>query len=206
MNPLSPLRDRPTSWWELKEHQRQHTDDWKVYYPYAFRDLLSTVSTKVEIDPMLVLSIMRTESFYNPEAVSQVGARGLMQLMPQTAAKVATLMGDKDFDLADLGKPDLNIGYGAYYLKKLLRYYGDNPYAAIAAYNAGPQHVNRWVRACTNCTNDEFVEAIPFRETRRYVKEVVRAYSQYRYIHQAQDTLPDWPKLPAHLPAASEIF
>jgi soluble lytic murein transglycosylase len=116
------------------------------------------------------------------------------------------LLHDDTFDVLDLTKPEINIGYGGYYLDKLLRYYGGNPYLAAAAYNGGPLNVNQWLEACGSCSSDEFVEAIPFRETRRYVRQVMTNLAQYGRIYAGKMTLPSLPRLPKHLPDGEEIF
>lgn len=129
-----------------------------------------------------------------------------MQLMPYTAMKIAQLINDQNFDATDLAKPEVNIGYGSYYLDKLLRYYGDNPFVAVAAYNGGPVAVNQWLGSCDGCAADEFVESIQYRETRRYVREVMRNYSQYIRIYTGQQALSELPPMPAQLPDGEEIF
>lgn len=203
--PASPLRFVPKGWRDYVTHQQQHPDDWKVYFPIAFADTVDSVAAKVGIDRFLVLSIMRAESFYNKEARSAVGATGLMQLMPYTALKLASLVRDQDFAIMDLGEPEVNIGYGGFYLNKLLKYYGGNPYLAAAAYNGGPLNVNHWLESCKGCDTDEFVESIPFRETRRYVRQVMTNMAQYARIYDGKPALATLPKLPTALPGG-EIF
>ena len=205
LRPYSPLRRRPNNWWALNEHQRQFDQEWKVYFPAAFDDLTSKVVGPAKVDKFLVLSIMRAESRYNSEAKSPVGARGLMQIMPTTAMKVADLIGDFDFEVVDLTKPEVNIAYGAFYLGKLLKYYGNNVFLTIAAYNAGPMAVNRWLSSCQGCEIDEFVDSIPFRETRRYVKEVSRYLANYEQIYQRKTGLIRVYGMPKDLPP-EEIF
>lgn len=203
---FSSLRNLPKDWWEFIKHQATNAAEWKVYYPIAYEKTVTEVANKIRINPFLVLSVMRAESFYNKEARSGVGAQGLMQLMPYTAMKIATLVKDQDFDVMNLGKPEVNIGYGAYYLDKLLRYYGDNPFLAVAAYNGGPIAVNQWLDSCKDCTSDEFVESIQYRETRRYVREVMRNYAQYMRIYTGRQFLSELPAMPAELPDGEEIF
>jgi soluble lytic murein transglycosylase-like protein len=203
---FSSLRFLPSGWWDLLKHQKTHLNEWKVYFPLAFRKMVENVTEKVSVSKYLLLSIMRAESFYNKDARSGVGARGLMQIMPYTAVKIAKLLGDSDFEVASLSEPEVSIGYGGYYLKKLLNYYSENPYVAVAAYNAGPIAVNRWLAACVDCSADEFVETIPYRETRHYVREVIRNYAQYLRIYETKDNLPQLPPMPDNLPSELEIF
>lgn len=205
LRPNSALRRRPNNWWALTEHQQQFGGEWKVYFPLAFDEITSKVVAPAKVDKFLVLSIMRAESRYNMEAKSPVGARGLMQLMPSTAMKIADLIRDYDFELVDLTKPQVNISYGAFYLGKLLNYYGNNVFLTIAAYNAGPIAVNRWLSSCQKCDVDEFVDSIPFRETRRYVKEVSRYLANYEQIYQRKSGLLEMKALPKELPS-EEMF
>lgn len=203
---FSALRTLPNNWWDYITHQTQHADEWKIYYPMAFNKIVTSVASKIRINPFLILSVIRTESFYNKDARSGVGAQGLMQLMPYTAMKIATLLNDQGFDALDLGKPEVNIGYGGYYLDKLLRYYGDNPFLAVAAYNGGPVAVNQWMDSCRDCAADEFVESIQYRETRRYVREVMRNYAQYIRIYTGGQALGELPRMPGDPPDGEEIF
>jgi soluble lytic murein transglycosylase-like protein len=156
---------------------------WKMLYPLAYAPLVDIFGRQTGIDKFFILSIMRTESHYNPDAQSPVGAQGLMQIMPATAVRIARLLGDSAFSINRLREPKVSIAYGSYYLWKLLRYYQGNYALAAAAYNAGPAAVNVWVDACRGCDVDEFVESIPYRETRRYVKTVIRNLITYRSVY-----------------------
>ena len=202
---FSQLRNLPTSFKDYISHQSRNLEDWKIYYPLAFNEIVDPVAKSVEIDPLFVLSVMRTESFYNKEARSPVGALGLMQLMPYTAVKIASSLKDISFDISDLLVPEINIGYGGYYLGRLIRYYGGNLYVAAAAYNAGPEAVKLWLNGCNLCATDEFVEMIPYRETRRYVREVMKTYANYRRVYLNQPFLQNLPPIPQNLPS-EEIF
>jgi soluble lytic murein transglycosylase-like protein len=203
--PDSPLRAIPNSALHLEEHMSKYSSDWKMLYPYAYREAVETFGAVAAIDPFLVLGVMRAESVYDVDARSIVGARGLMQIMPFTAVRIARMMADGRFELPDLHRPEVNIGYGAYYLRKLADYYKGNNLLAVAAYNGGPVSVDRWVQAYGNLEADEFVETIPFRETRRYVKSVLRNFNQYKNVWQQSKALADLPKVPSELDGG-EIF
>ncbi len=203
---FSPLRSIPDRWEDFVSHQSRYNNDWKVYYPYAYHQYVAPISQKIKVSPFLVLSVMRAESFYRREARSGVGAEGLMQLMPYTAMKIATLIGDQDFNILHLDRPEVNISYGAYYLDRLLRYYGGNPFLAVAAYNGGPHAVNHWLDSCKGCSVDEFVESISYRETRRYVREVMKNYINYKRIYTDEKYLVKLPEMPSQLPDGEEIF
>ena len=203
---FSSLRTLPSNWDELMRSQVEHADEWKVYYPLAYERIVVPMANHMQINPLLVLSIMRAESSYNKEARSPVGAVGLMQLMPYTALKIATLLHDEDFDIREVTDPEINIGYGLYYLDRLLRYYGDNPFLAAAAYNAGPAAVNQWLGTCRDCSSDEFVDSIPYYETRRYVREVIRNYEVYSRVYLGRPAMNLLPEMPKSLPENEEIF
>lgn len=203
---FSPLKSIPTSWEGILMHQNRFHNEWKVYYPYAYHQFVAPISQRIKISPFLVLSVMRAESFYRKEARSGVGAEGLMQLMPYTAMKIATLLNDQDFNILHLDRPEVNIAYGAYYLDRLVRYYGGNYFLAVAAYNGGPHAVNHWLDSCRDCQVDEFIESISYRETRRYVREVMKNYFNYKRIYTGENYLLKIPEMPQILPDGEEIF
>ena len=149
-----------------------------IYNEYA--QITQNTAKKLGLEELLITSIIKAESHFRKEAISPVGARGLMQMMPATALKVAEEVLDETFELSDLLKPSLSVAYGGYYLKRLLDYYKGNTFAAVAAYNAGPSAVNKWLEICNDCQPDEFAEIISFPETRNYVKKVFKFYSAYR--------------------------
>ncbi len=160
----------------------------------------------MEIDPYLILAIMRSESGFNSRALSNAGAQGLMQLMPYTAIRLSRLFEDSEFKLDQLQVADTNITYGSLYLSLLLHYYGGHEIPAVAAYNAGPNIVNKWLRECQDCPNDAFVEFIPYAETRNYVKKVMSTYTAFRL--QETQSAPDFmsKKLPTKMPETENIF
>jgi soluble lytic murein transglycosylase len=125
---------------------------------------------------------MREESGYRPEVISVSGARGLLQLMPTTAERVAREQRLEGFHADDLFLPSVNIRLGSAYLEGLLREFDGRKSAAIGSYNAGPQAVARWVARNTG-EDDEFVEEIPYNQTRAYVKRVMRSLHAYRVLY-----------------------
>ena len=146
-------------------------------FPRLYRGTLSRIELETGVEAELLLSLIREESRFNPEAISPKGAIGLTQLMPFTAEKVL----GRDVDGTELMEPELNIEIGAKYLSDLLREFGD-PVLALAAYNAGPHRVRKWIRDLNLDSPELFVEFIPFRETRKYVKRVMRSYYLYRRL------------------------
>lgn len=144
--------------------------DWR--FPSAYQDSFQRWGEATGVDPFLLMGIARRESAFNNEAVSPVGARGLMQLMPGTAAHVSSQLGIDKPSLNELFDPEVNIRLGSTYIRDMLARYSGNRIAATAAYNAGPGRVDRWLREAPE-DFDLFVESIPFRETRDYVQAVL---------------------------------
>jgi soluble lytic murein transglycosylase len=151
---------------------------WNVAYPTG---LLRAIKTQgVEgVDPFLVAAIIREESQYDRQAVSRVGAIGLMQIMPATANAVAQRHRLPGVVREDLFDQDTNIQIGVRYVQQLLTQFSGNMVQTIAAYNAGPIAVESWATVYRGRSEDEFVELIPFQETRQYVKRVLRSYKEY---------------------------
>jgi len=127
-----------------------------------------------------VLSIMRQESVFDPEAVSPAQAYGLMQLLPSTASRVSGITSETNLSLSD---PSFNIQTGVAYLRSLLDRYGQNFVLAVAAYNSGENAVDRWLRRYPGLAPDEFVEHISYRETRNYVRQVMKNYRTYLRLY-----------------------
>jgi len=150
----------------------------ELWYPVAYWDTIQSVAARFGVDPIYVLSIAREESRLDPEARSVAGAVGLMQLMPRTARTICRRL--KCTAPADRGFFDVetNILLGTYYLKTLLGEFGSIP-VATAAYNAGERTVRKWIRRGMYRETDEFVEDIPYPETRNYVKKVMTTLFQY---------------------------
>ncbi len=155
---------------------------WTVAYPTG---LVPTIAAQgvVAVDPYLAAAIIREESQYDEKALSVVGAVGLMQLMPVTANAVAQRHGFPAVGREELFDRETNIRLGVRYLGQLLDQYSGNLAYAVAAYNAGPMAVNNWIAVHQGRDQDEFVELIPYQETRLYVKRVLRSYGEYRRLH-----------------------
>ncbi len=151
---------------------------WKVGYPTVFVPTAEAQGAK-GVDPYLVAAVIREESQYDGRAVSRVGAIGLMQVMPATASTVAKKFGLADVKREDLFDEQTNVRIGVRYLEQLLEQFQGNVVYAVASYNAGPQAVSGWIGKNGQRDPDEFVELIPYQETRLYVKRVVRSYREY---------------------------
>jgi soluble lytic murein transglycosylase len=137
----------------------------------------------------LIAAIIREESQYDWKAVSRVGAIGLMQVMPDTANAVAQRNGFPSITRDDLFDQETNIRIGVYYVQRLLEQFSDNVVQTIAAYNAGPSAVENWMTLHGRRSQDEFVELIPYQETRQYVKRVLRSYREYLRLNASQPSL-----------------
>ena len=121
---------------------------------------------------------MREESTFNPRAISRAGAVGLMQIMPKTGDFIAMKTRAGSVDREALLRPELNVRFGSWYLGYLARKFDNNLVLTIAGYNAGPKAVQRWVKKGP-AELDEFVEEIPYSETRAYAKRVIKSYTVY---------------------------
>ncbi len=167
--------------WQARGELAMNSFLWPLAYPTGYLPIIREYAT-LPIDPYLVAGLIREESLYDPRALSRVGAMGLMQLMPETAEKVARRLGLSSAFREELFRPNLNIRLGTAYLGELLQQFGGKIIYAVAAYNAGPHVVNRWIGQFGDRDPEEFVEFIPYRETRRYVKRVLTSYHVYRGV------------------------
>lgn len=155
---------------------------WRHAYPRAFETDVLSASKQHEVDDELILSIMRTESHFRPWVRSRVGARGLMQLMPNTAKRIGRIAKGGRSHAARYKNPRSNVWLGTWYLGNLLERYDANLGMAAGAYNAGPSAMDDWVKRFQGMPFDEFVERIPYRETRRYTRRVLETYMVYRLL------------------------
>jgi soluble lytic murein transglycosylase len=155
-------------------------------FPRYYFDRVQTAAREAQVDPCLVISVMRQESFFDSGAVSPVGALGLMQIMPQTGQQLARQLGVAPFARERLFEPQLSIRMGSHYLAEQVRAFqaGPAPHLGLelglAAYNAGPEAARRWLGRYPHADPDLFVERIPYKETRLYVKRVMRNFAIYK--------------------------
>ncbi len=157
---------------------------WHVAYPSGLLPTIKAQEAK-GVDPHLIAAIIREESQYDVNAVSRVGAIGLMQVMPATAKNVARRVGLPAVERDDLFDREINIRIGVSYVEQLLDRFSGNLVYTIASYNAGPIAVGRWIDQFRGQSEDEFVELIPYQETRYYVKRVLRSYREYLRLNGA---------------------
>lgn len=155
---------------------------WASLYPEAYKTKVFEYAEKRKIDPYLILSIMRAETQYKSDAISPVGAVGLMQFMPYSAQKVADIM-DQKIQTDQLFTPEKSIEFGAAYLKKLALEMDNQKPLVAAAYNGGPHRVKSWIKNLGQLEFDKFIEHIPFAETRTYVKRVLTYRATYDKLY-----------------------
>jgi soluble lytic murein transglycosylase len=145
----------------------------EVTLPLRHDDIIRQQASEKQMDAALIAAVIYSESRFRDQT-SHAGARGLMQVRPETALEIADHSGAETFQLEDLANPDINIRYGTFYLRELLDRYGGNEVAALAAYNAGPTEVDTWGGSELD------VDGIQSDETRGYVDEVLSKRDEYR--------------------------
>jgi soluble lytic murein transglycosylase len=156
---------------------------WKILFPQPYWTSIEQEAAKNGLDPYMVASLIRQESEFNPAAISPANAFGLMQLLPSVGRSMAKEEGIRRFNDIELLNPETNIRLGTRYLKQTLdKFDGQAPYA-FAAYNAGDNRVTDWQAIGKYHGMDEFVESIPFTETREYVQAILRNESIYRELN-----------------------
>src|SRR6476646_7059320 len=154
----------------------------EIALPLRHEDIIRQQARDKGLDPALIYA----ESHFRDGQTSGAGAEGLMQITPATARMIARKSGGVAFTVEDLGTPQVNIAYGSWYLRYLLRRYAGNQTFALAAYNGGEGNVDRWIDRARQRNADLTIAAIPFSETRTYVQRVLAAERQYRssYAHE----------------------
>ncbi|MGZ8158237.1 MAG: transglycosylase SLT domain-containing protein [Methylobacter sp.] len=155
-------------------------DDLALRFPIYYSNQVHNNAARHNLDPAIVFGLIRQESIFNKDAESAVGARGLMQVMPRTGMQIARDLNEKWQSDQSLFNPDVNVRYGAFYYKQLLRQFHGHFALAIAAYNAGSGRVAKWLPSVESVPADIWIETIPFKETRKYVTSVL----SYAIIYQ----------------------
>ena len=180
--------------WELSERENpQEIEQWQALrktdtywhslFPFPYQDQILQYARQEKINPLLVISVMRKESTFDPDIDSIVGAVGLMQLVPPTASWVAEQIQLADYSLTN---PEDNIRLGSWYLSHNHHRYDNNSLLAIASYNAGTSNVNDWLNRFDINNRDRFVEQIPFPETKDYVEGVFGNYWNYLRLYNPE--------------------
>ncbi len=162
-----------------------YNSDWlgKWIYPIRYETDIALSAQSYGVDPLLVASIIRVETNFNPDKLSKKGAIGLMQLMPDTAEWIVKKAGYAEETSQLLHRADVNIEVGAWYLKSLYNQFENNRYAVLAAYNAGPGNTRKWLDNGTWDGTLKNIGQIPFGETRHYVQRVLYYYDKYAELY-----------------------
>ena len=152
--------------------------------PLSDEGVIREQAAEKHLDPALIAAVIDAETKFVPRQ-SSAGAEGLMQILPATAYFLAHLSGGSRFTESDLATPRINVAYGSYYLRYLLNHYGGNEMLAVAAYNAGPNRVDQWLQQNGDFRTGapdvlDWIELIPFDETRNYVERVTEGVEIYR--------------------------
>lgn len=164
--------------WQNEDFQR------KYLYPYDYQDTINFYADRYEVDRNLVASIILAESKFRQDATSVHGARGLMQIMPETGSWIATQIEDDSFSVDKLYNVNMNIKYGTWYLSELQTEFEGNEVLALAAYNAGRGNVYEWMEKYHWNINFKDYTKIPFPETREYVKRVLENKKHYNKLYK----------------------
>lgn len=166
-------------------------------FPMAYPGYMEQATSPLDLDALLLTALSREESTFDPDIRSWAGATGLTQLMEPTAARMAKALKLPVPTKEDLTDPALNLKLGAYYLSQLLRLFDGHVGLAVPSYNAGEAAVQKWVKLRNSLPFDEFVEEIPYKQTRDYVKRVLSTYQTYHYLYRPQAAFIEVPwKLP----------
>ncbi|MBF2027269.1 MAG: transglycosylase SLT domain-containing protein [Oscillatoriales cyanobacterium C42_A2020_001] len=175
-------REKPEEREEYKS-LKQQLGYWYALYPFPYLESIESWSQERQLNPLLVTALIRQESRFMPEITSSAGAKGLMQVMPETGEWIAKQIKIKEFDLTN---PEDNIKLGTWYLDYTHEEYANNSMLAVASYNAGPGAVGEWVAKKGVGDADRFVETIPYDETRGYVKSVFGNYWNYLRLYNPE--------------------
>ena len=164
--------------WQNEDFQR------KYLYPYDYQDTINFYADRYEVDRNLVASVILAESKFRQDATSVHGARGLMQIMPETGRWIATQIEDDSFSVDKLYNVNMNIKYGTWYLSELQTEFEGNEVLALAAYNAGRGNVYEWMEKYHWDINFKDYTKISFPETREYVKHVLENKKHYNKLYK----------------------
>lgn len=159
---------------------------WKWMYPIKYQDEILAASRKYQVDPYLILAVIRSESGFQTDRISKKGAIGLMQIMPDTAEWIVNQASFRPKNRDYLFDPVMNIHIGTWYLNFLLNRYEGDLVKVIAAYNAGPGKVNGWLLKEQWNGERETIEDIPFSETRQYVQRVLYYHDRYKHVYDEE--------------------
>lgn len=170
---------------------------WKLAYPMPYKDPLMTYAFKNSVDPYLFAGLIRQESEFSAKVISRSNAHGLSQIMPTTGRELARRLGIRGYSTKMLFEPSVNLQMGSYYLRNLIDGLNGNLAQALASYNAGKGRVTQWLERGEYRDTAEFVESIPFTETRGYVQSVIRNAGIYKRLYGKDASIEPAPALPS---------
>jgi len=156
----------------------------RFFYPFPYRDTTFYYARAYNVDPFLLVAVMKTESDFNSRAVSVRGARGLMQIMPDTGRWVAHQLGEPAFHPDRLFEPETSIKFGAWYVADLEKEFHGDTVLILAAYNGGRGNVKEWLSSKNLSGGKGSIDQIPFPETQHYVRKVLLFHRIYSYLYR----------------------
>ncbi|MGL4848281.1 MAG: lytic transglycosylase domain-containing protein [Clostridium sp.] len=154
-----------------------------ITHPEKYNSYVVKYSEEFGVDPKFVDAVIKTESNFNPNAKSNVGAKGLMQITDETGSDIAEKLGISNFEPSMLYDPNISIMFGTYYLSRLIQRFNNDPTLVIAAYNAGGGNVESWLNNPEYSKNGTSLDYIPFSETRAYVQKVLKNDKIYKELY-----------------------
>jgi len=157
---------------------------WEGLYPLYYEDAIRERALEYEIDPLLVLAMIREESRFNTWDESVAGARGLMQIIFSTGEWIAQKINLEEFNDEMLFDPKINIDLGCWYINYLKERFSNDSILMISGYNAGPGTTSKWLEQYDRTDLDNFVENVPYSETREHIKKVIKSYQMYKRLAQ----------------------
>jgi soluble lytic murein transglycosylase len=175
--------------WIGEAGDRLPAEVWRILFPIRYDAELRLAAQQEGVDPALVAALILQESSFDAGALSRAGARGLMQVMPATGRKIARDKGQR-FRRAALHDPETSLDFGTRYLRQMSERFSGSVEKVLAAYNAGPHRVDAWTAAHGDLPPEDFIESIPFSETRSYVTIVLANREQYRRLYGLERTAP----------------
>jgi soluble lytic murein transglycosylase len=168
--------------WIGEAGDRLPREVWQVLFPIRYEPQLVAAAREDGLDPALLAALILQESSFDPAALSRAGARGLMQVMPATGRRIARAKGVR-YKRAALNDPETSLDFGTHYLRQMSERFGGAVEKVLAAYNAGPHRVDAWTQERGEQSAEDFIETIPFTETRGYVMIVLASREQYRRLY-----------------------
>ncbi len=158
-----------------------------LLYPLHYSEYIKMYSVKYGVDPLLIAAMIKVESRYYKDAESHKGARGLMQITPNTGKWISEQIVIEDYHSDLLYEPEVNIMMGCWYVSNLKKQFNNNIKLVLAAYNGGSGNVEKWLNNISYSIDGESLQDIPFDETKKYVEKVYKNYRMYKTLYDEED-------------------